>query len=64
MDGVGAADVLDGHVRQSHGADLACLAELGHRSHRLFDGRLVASVVQVVQVDRVGLQPSEAAFDR
>jgi len=41
-------------------ADLALLDEVDHRRHRLLDRRLVAAVVEVVEVDHVHLQAAQA----
>ena len=59
--------LLDHHRREVGGADrahLALLHELVQRAERLLDRRHAVGAVVLVEVDPVGLQPSQRCLDR
>src|SRR5215218_8962358 len=64
MHGVCPADRLGAGLGQSDVAYLAFGDQLGQRADRLFDGRVRVDAVLVVEVDVVGAEPLERAFDR
>ena len=52
-------EVLDAHVGQPDVADLALVAQLGQRAHRLLERHLRVGRVQLVEGDRVQLQAQQ-----
>src|SRR3954454_6614238 len=64
MHGVRPADRLGAGLGQSDMAHLAFGDQLAQRADRLFDGRVRVDAVLVVEVDVVGAEPLERAFDR
>ncbi len=64
VDSVGAVKVLGGHVRQANRTDFALFDQFGHGSHGFLDRCALASMVQVIQVDHVDTEPSQACLTR
>src|SRR5215207_4918221 len=62
--GMRPADRIGTGLGQSDVAYLAFGDQLGQRADRLFDGRVRVDAVLVVEVDVVGAEPLERAFDR
>ena len=50
------------HLGQPEVADLALVDELGHRSDRVLDGRVRVHPVQVVEIDRLDTEATEAGL--
>ena len=64
MHGVRAADRLLARLGQAEEAHLALAHELGHRADDVLDRHRGIDAVLVEQVDVVGAQPAQRAFDR
>ncbi len=64
VDGVGAADRGGAGLGQSDVTDLALDDQLGQRADGVLDGRAAVDPVLVVQVDVVGAESGQRAFDR
>ena len=64
LHGVSAADRLRAGFRQAEVLDLALSNQFLHRSSYVFDGHLRVNAVLIVEIDDVGLQALERAFDR
>ncbi len=64
MHGVGAPDGVGPGFGQAEVADLALGDELGHGADGLLDRGVGVDAVLVVEVDVVGAEPLQRAFDR
>ena len=64
MDGVGAADVGDAGFGQTEEAHLSLPDQLADRAGHLFDRHGRIDPVLVEQIDVVGAEPPQRAFDR
>src|SRR5699024_8445350 len=62
MDGMGAPEVVGRDVGEADSTDLSLLYKVGHRTDGFLDGNGVAAMVQVVEVDAVGLKSPKAGF--
>jgi hypothetical protein len=60
MDRMGAADGLRPRLGEAEMAHLALAHEIGHRPHRVLDGRVGIDPVLVVEIDHLHLEPPQA----